>query len=463
MTNLPAIAPPAPSPVKRPRWWKRLFEKWRATFIKVKCPLCGSSKTYPVEGMIPWQDAANELVRGKWSIEQGLTGVPLPPSKAVTQTLMPGFEESTTYSDEEHQRCTNCRALLPPQYWATFVGRDVAIAVTGAAEHGKTTWLLSMLNPPEIDTYEILRRTRNVIATSYEYAEPYTIEILTSGLRTSVPFTMLGSTVQRDSESVHIRTLDIRGEHFTPRNLPKTRKILKRHLRRTRVGALLVVDRFIPETTAAASQSQAPQPQPSLRNLVSVGRTYEEISMDLRETIDELWKFVIWTFLDCAEWSPDAEQLLRGSSLKSDAQDSLIAIARGAFPDSRTVTANALSIVSPAMVDAIHDLLPEDASMSQVEGFIALMFRLQLLYALAAARSPTTKYDFYEKGGKNTVSAIVRLAGKLYKRTDALRGTGVGGFISDQKDPWQVFPCGRIGDQSVWSDLILVRAVDAVS
>lgn len=463
MTNLPTLTPAPPTKAARPSIFKRWVQRLQARFTKVKCPICGSSKTYPVEGMISWQDAADELSAGPWPGEQGLTGVPQPSQVGgaldiAKQTRMPGFQESFTYNSEEHHRCRKCKALLPPQFWAMSVGRDVAIAVTGAAEHGKTTWLLSMLTPPDIDTYDVLRRTRNVVATSYTYAEPYTIEILETGFRSSVPYTLLGSTVRRDTESIGIRTLDIRGEHFTSRNLPKTKTILNRHLRRSRVGALLVVDRFVPRNAPPASQpTQAPV------KLLSVGKTYEEISLDLRETIDEVWKAVIWTFLDCAEWTNEADALMQRSTIDPAVRNALVAIAQSPLPNPGSATSTMLSVVTVESINGLREALGTDASLLEIEGFVALMFRLQLLYTFAAARSSSTKYDYYENGGNKVIEAIVKLAGALYKRTDAIRGTGVGGLAADEKDGWQVLPCGRVGTQSVWSDLILVRAVDAMS
>jgi hypothetical protein len=465
MTNppLPGAAPISQPPAKRARpsllrrWWDR-FVGTIITPKRVKCPLCGSTKTYPVTGMLPWQDAANELAQGKWLTEQGLTGIPLPPASAVPQTMMPGFEESYDYTEEEHHRCSNCRALLPPQFWASFVGRNMAVAVTGAAEHGKTTWLLSMLNPPNNHTFEILRRTSNVIAGSYHYAEPYTIDLLEHGFRTSVPYTFLGSSVERDKQRTEIRTLDIRGEHFTPQYLPKTKNILKRHLQRTGVGALLVIDRFVPENPEPGCQSVQ-----TAADLRSVGRTYDEISVILRDTIADLWKAVIWTFLDCARWSQEAETALQQSSLDDDLRRKLLDVASGPLPNPTNTSPDALSLVNPESIDALHGAFRGTATLNEVEGFITLMFRLQLLYALAAGQSQTTKYDFYQRGGKTTVAAIVRLAGTLYKRTDALRGTGVGGNAFEPGHSWDVLPCGRVGQQSVWSDLILIRAVDSVN
>ncbi|HEV7428685.1 MAG TPA: hypothetical protein VGQ46_20200 [Thermoanaerobaculia bacterium] len=365
---------------------------------------------------------------------------------------------SLTQGSSEHRRCSSCRSLLPPQFWRSGPAQPLAITLTGAVGHGKTTWLMSLLAPPRLSRYAIIGLNEHHTVQPYDFVEPYTISMLEWEFRSPMPFLLMGCTIHHPEGLVDVRTLDIKGEMFTTNTEDVSKRIELHLLGRRGGGGLLVVEKFSKEADRAST---------------NIASTYLRLSTGIKDKLhgrSTLWKGIIWTFLDSAVWSGAAEAWLERSVSPSDA---LIAIGRG--------TADAMGPLTPhyeeirrsndgvliALLKAVRS--DEEMQPDEIEGVIALLFRLQLLYSSYVARKRVDRLDyFYRRGGQRYVTICQELAKQLYMHWDADLG-GLGPILTggDEDDDWQVLPCGRLVSQqtseSVWSDQIVIEAIARAS
>jgi hypothetical protein len=427
-----------------------------------------------------------------FDVRKPLNDVPALPAAmtARTQTTrLPGWDKDRKKGsdrDTVHCRCKQCHSLLPPQFWRNDgSSSDFALAVIGYAEVGKTTWLTHMFTPPSDTRFEMIRDSENLVAFSYDYAEPYTIELLSlmRGARTSIPWTLLGTTVKRDRQRVVIRTLDIRGEHLLSADA-EARAVITRHLtmKHRRSAALLVVDRFEPHT-------QTPTRLP-------ISQVYHNLQGRLP---DPAWSGVVWTYLDVAQWTQEAADWL-GIHVPAHALR-LIELAgldpvlgQDLYPRWQPVLDGIDATVLMALVNAVsltsgyRDFVTQDDSGKwyrfgrkpqtqqpapagprvapgaptgpTLDGLIALLFRLQIAYSLKAGLFQGDKDVYFLKEGFPYCNGISDLARELYCLWSRPRGA-----LADmvrRNAGFKVFPCGMVGGKdgvSVWSDAILLEAM----
>ncbi|MFL6260782.1 MAG: hypothetical protein ACJ76Y_13800 [Thermoanaerobaculia bacterium] len=452
-----------------------------------KCPLCRGVDTYPVWNFVNYADLIAHLATLEfWKQAHGTPpGIPqIPPAQAEKITAMPGFARerpsSSLPSQSQHRRCSRCHSLLPPEYWESSLSaaRYFALTVTGFEQTGKTTWLRGMLNPPESDTYEVIRRTRQLDVTSYEYAEPITVAALREGIRSNIPFVLLGARVRFDTSLTFVRTLDIMGERFHERE-PQTIEVITQHLKlRNGPGALLVLDKFKPAVPNDITQQQPSSP------VESIASVFQKIFAELRPR--PIWTGVVWTHLDQAKWKKGGEEWL--STALPDESSLLIKLANLPLPIPNAPNlewAEVATLINPKLIWRLAGPILRAAKLDPpiytgqskslslaslsklpfleldaepLESLISILFRLQIAYSIQAGQHPNGKFDFFfRKEGASIVTGIETIAKALYVASDAFGG----GFQSLLKeDPhFTVLPCGLIGNTSVWSDLILVRAL----
>jgi hypothetical protein len=459
------------------------------------CPLCGGSDSYRVWDIVSY-DAFSKAPPAEWlHVRRPMSVVPALPSHIAPRaftTELPGLAKDKpkhANEDRTHRRCTTCHSLLPPQFWRTVdvTSTNFALAVIGYAAVGKTTWLTEMFTPPQNNTFEMIRPSRNLGAKSYDYAEPYTLELLRDmrGARTVIPWTLLGTTVSYNEQRVMIRTLDIRGEHLLTSD-PASREIITRHLTlRKGRSALLVVDRFEPHTVTPAQ--------------LPIGQVFQNLTTD----VPGVWSGVAWTYLDTAQWNADAENWLKKhlpndygplSALANLQPQTGVDLYPAWQPVFEKVTNSVVRALLQAVTDtsqlkgfltgpapkparswfgkssqppadpmAVPNVFPAGAPTGpSLDGLIALLFRLQIAYSLKAGLFPRGKDEFFrEMQGYVYCSAISDLARKLYCIWDRSRGA-LGALLNASPDI-RVFPCGMVhgaSEVSVWSDSILLEATE---
>jgi hypothetical protein len=437
------------------------------------CPLCGAAEFYATSGTV----RASQLV-GKINEIAAWADAHLSPGNlpdmaptlraALGDPQLPDLaknEKANAGDDGEHVRCSRCDSLIPPQFWRVGPARRLALTVAGAPAHGKTTWILAVLKPPPRSRYAIIGFTDSLIPRPYLYSEPYTLTMLEKGLdarfRSFVPLLLMGSTVRHGREDVDIRTLDIMGEMFgNDDHLPNVSRRIKQHITSRRGGgALFVVQRFSKDQ---AEQNAATQIAGSYANIIG------ELSARNRSPV--LWRGVVWTFLDEAQWSPEMDVWLQ-SHVNSGALFSAIGATLPSFQgdDAPFAAYRQIRDEHNAPLELLLRMLTDkeisvaELPLAILEGLIALLFRLQVVYSLDAARHARNRYaDYYQHGGKEYVGLVQELARALYLRWDSQLG-GVGGFVMNNEDPdraWRVMPCGRLVEdgisESVWNDQLLL-------
>lgn len=451
-----------------------------------QCPLCGGRSTYSVAGLIDYTQLMDELKkRESWLKAHELppTGIPQFTPAHANLIRMPGFTPpaKTELEENKHRRCATCHSLLPPEFRNAGVGnRGFAITVAGFPGTGKTTWLLNMLNSTFDDSYEIVRRSRWLQTRSYEYAEPATLTVLRDGARerTNIPFFLFGTTIQYETSLILVRTLDVMGEMFEGVHIVKTKSMISRHLSiGGNSGALLILDKF----TSRASFPRTSQPSQQLEN---IARVYEDISI-----APSIWRGVVWTHLDQAEWSEAGEAWLR-QNLLSDQTDALLQLvdsmrAEAASPVSLirkldvmdadlvwSLTGAVMSFANTgrqayehyakkkkgSRLPSFSDITVTEVTEDVQESLIFLLLRLQMAYSLKAARYETGKYEYLGQEGSAIFSGILGLARALYVLWDSASGN-LHQLI--REDPrFEVLPCGLVEGRSIWSDLILIQALE---
>lgn len=434
--------------------------------FSLPCPLCGKKGTYKVRGTVDYDTLATQLAaHAKWMRNHGLsetTGVPAPPDNAENRDFLaavqhPPVKGDGLDGDREHYRCKNCATLLPPEFMPADVTDDVAITVAGAARHGKTSWLVAILAPPDNADYEIVRRSDDLQTFCYEFAEPYTFDVVKRGFRSPLFYQLFGTTlVRRKTEVTYIRTVDIKGEMFVGLAKKSPNEVILRHLGSgSGSGWLLVVDQF-------AGAAQASEGGATLRNIASA---YEGLSVQMTEehTRRKVRKAIVWTFLDEATWTPGAAAWIEKNTpaiagplvkIGQTAQQPIATLQ----PFVEFVDGNQLEALRVAL-ETTSDILDGPT----LDGLIALLFRLQLLYTLRASNfiGPQgrlqTKFQYLMDQGFAYVEDCQMIARQLYARDrrsamhDYPRG--------ENADDWRVFPCGRFDERSVWADQILIEAV----
>jgi hypothetical protein len=453
--ELPDIAPePVPKrrrirATRRRSWWP---------WLSRRCPLCGERGTYQIRGSVGWFTLVGQLsAHPQWLRSHGLNetaGVPMPPDvqelrEELVRTHFPPLITDESSDGAAHHRCRFCASLLPPQFTDDATGNDVAIAVAGAVAHGKTTWLIdALLSPPNRYRYEIVRPGTQLLTASYDFVEPYTVQMLQHGFRASLDYQLFGTTVFHEKELTQIRTLDIRGELFSGVTLHSPNEVILRHLGAgTGSGWLLVVDQFAGVWNDRRNDSK----------VQNIAVAYERLAALLEAPLRGINKAVVWTFIDYAQWTAEAAQWLQ--TYTPSVADRLIAIGETTSqPDASLqpfldfVDAVRLDVLTKA-VERISSML--DASL--LNGLVALLFRLQILYTLRTRNMLTTKIDYLIEHGHVFVEDCQAIARALYLRDqrsamgDYVRGT--------DRDEWVVFPCGRFDGQSVWADQILIEVL----
>jgi hypothetical protein len=442
-----------------------LLSAFRRVFSGFVCPLCGGKKTYEVRGGVNYFELEEELVqRKKWMEVHGLTtAIPRPPDIPGIEERLRAMQHPPVKSrdgvgsdGEVHHRCSTCDTLLPPQFNADVsVSRDFAITVAGLVGHGKTSWLLAILSTADGGEFEIVRLTPRLMTKRYPYAEPYTVDILETGFRSAMYYQLFGTTLVFDRELTFIRTLDIKGEMFEGTYATRTEDTITRHLESGEgEGWLLVIDQF--------GRVQAAQARTDTQKIKNIGRAYEEIraTMASRGGTERIRHAVVWTFLDQAQWSDAGAQWLR-DNVKNFADD-LIAIGSTQLTPVDGVARHVSFVDNLAALDewimALINNAPFDVAAH--DALVALMFRLQILYTVRARRArssegPITKFSYYEQAGYRFVNRIQGIAKLLY---GADSRSAVPDFAKG--DECTVFPCGRLEGKSVWSDQILLHAVE---
>jgi hypothetical protein len=479
--------------------------RWRGGSAEPVCSLCGGAETYRVWDMLTYEALAQALTsKPEWfAVRDPIDSVPdLPAALAgrAKTTQLPGFasKQPPTASRNalEHRRCSQCHSLLPPQFWRLDdeASKGFALAVIGYAEVGKTTWLNGLLTEPKNEKFDVIRKSRDFITDSYDYAEPFTIDLLRDmrglpkGTRT-LTATLLGTTVKWGKRRVTVRTLDIRGEHLDQFEIA-TRNGITRHLTlRGEAAALLLVDRF---ETHDKTPAQLP-----------IGELYQK----LRMAAPSFWSGVVWTYLDTAKWSSEAAAWLQKGIGTESAP--LIALAEkdpkigvdlnlewgtciGAIDEQLTsALLQAISASSsitnylnqserspasrgggwfarlrgaigdsPSTSEKKPSFTPGPPTAEVLDGLVALLFRLQIAYSLRAGDWGTGKAMFHENGGAAICRNIAEIARLLYILWDNRRGAMKNLLLEDRD--FRVFPCGLVGGDggvSVWSDLILLEAI----
>ncbi len=349
--------------------------------------------------------------------------------------------------------------------------RDFSITVAGFGGTGKTTWLLNMLNPARNDHFEIIRRSQMLRTLSYEYAEPGTLAALRGGARTVIPYFLFGTTIRFSSNLIFVKTLDIMGEKFLDDHVPETKTLIARHLSGgSENGALLILDKFSPRAPSVVAK----------RPVGSIAQVYEEISPNA-----SVWRGVVWTHLDQAQWGEAGEAWLK-ENLPDQSAAALVQLAASLQPDAAFLSdeiRTQLDQIDSKLIWSLAGLVMRSANMrhetydlfvkkhkdmprfedipivsvdSALEALIFLLLRLQMAYSLKAARHDTGKYEYLEKGGGQPIYAgILGLARALYVLWDS----GNLAILIKEDPHFEILPCGLIGDCSVWSDLILLRAM----
>lgn len=426
--------------------------------LRRSCPLCGKAGTYTVRSLVDYETLERQLGdTKKWMDAHGLTSaIPQPPESDrhfLGEVLHPAVDSAGSRNDDEHDRCKHCHTLLPPEFRSVTIAKDIAITVAGSAGHGKTSWLLAILDTPDSDDFEIVRRGE-FSTKCYEYAEPYTMAILRRGFRSPLYYHLLGTTLSYGESLTSIRTVDIKGEMFQGRTLKNPVPVIMRHLDGgTGERWLLLFDQVHKPPSAGESSSHASG------QIRSIAGKYDEIKIELLKKKINVQKAIIWTFLDQAPWHDHAAVWLR-SKLPEYAAD-LIAIGETTQQPSETLRPF-LSIVENEHVSELARVLAGASDLSNVEidGLAALLFRLQLLYSLRASKAGgpsglVTKYQYLKEGGKVFVADCQEIALQLYSRhpRTTLREEA-------KKREYNVFPCGRFNDTSVWADQIFVDAME---
>ena len=171
-------------------------------------------------------------------------------------------------------------------------------------------------------------------------------------------------------------------------------------------------------------------------------------------------KAIVWTFLDQARWTAEAAQWLRVRT--PFVADQLIAIgATSSQPVDSLQTC--IDSVEDGSLDVLTTAVERTSEMfdaSLLEGLVALLFRLQLLYTLRARtyRSPEglrTKFDYLKERGYPFVQGCQAIARALYVQDPR---SAMQDYPRDaHADDWVVFPCGRFNEQSVWADQIVIE------
>lgn len=440
------------------------------------CPLCNGSEYYVVSGMLRYSQLVAKINKiDSWAkahlIEPGM----LPDISAALKTQigdpqLPDMEpdpDAQIGSDDRHVRCAKCHSLMPPQFWRKGPARRLALTVAGAPKHGKTTWLLAVLKPPFRSRYSIIGFTDKLVPRHYNFGEPYAVSMLERGLdvlyRSAVPLVLMGTTVRHGSEDVDIRTLDIMGEMFRNEDYHQTvAQSIRQHVTSRRGGgALLVVQRFSKEASERLAATQ-------------ITASYRDIYLALndRRKTTILWKGVVWSFLDEAQWSDATAAWLGQFTAHADlfrAIGSSLPTFNG--PDTPFAAYRAIRDQGCEPLRSLVEVVQvernaTDLSSEVLEGLIALLFRLQVAYSLDAARHARDRYaDYYRDGGFFYVDLCQKLARALYIRWDAELG-GMGDIVrpgEDDEMEWRVMPCGRLEEhgqwESVWNDQLLLDTV----
>jgi hypothetical protein len=426
------------------------------------CPLCGEKGTYKVRGHVDYDTLVTQLAgQAKWLRNHGLNergGVPLPPDTPENRRFLAAVQHPPVTGDGDadgrsHTRCNRCATLLPPEFHPNDVTAEVAVTVAGSVGHGKTSWLVAILAPPDRSDYEIVRPSDDLQTNCYEYAEPYTFDILKSGFRSPLFYQLLGTTlVLRGTEFTFIRTVDIKGEMFAGIATQKPNDVIIRHLGSSAgSGWLLVVDQFAGATNPALSSA-------TLNNIASA---YESISVQMaREGANrQVRKAIVWTFLDQARWTNEAAQWLQKSTPAIAAQ--LSQIGETAQQPIASLTPF-VDFVDGHQMEVLKSTLEKTADILDaptLDGLIALLLRLQLLYTLRASNyigtgGLGTKFDYLMDRGYAFVDDCQAIARQLYARD---RRSAMHNYA--RREDWKVFPCARFDDTSVWADQILIEAV----
>lgn len=432
---------------------------WLTDLVARECPLCGKKGYRPVYGLVDYGTVAGQLAgEEKWLRVHGTpAGVPNPPDTPenrhfLSTVAVPPVTSNGDREGEAHYRCKSCKTLLPPQFTSTIsTTHDFAITVAGNVGHGKTSWLLAILSPPDVSRFEIVRHSEALTTSCYAYAEPYTIDILKQGFRSALYYQLFGTTLAFQGEVTSVRTIDIKGEMFESATIQKPDEVITRHLTSAEgAGWLLVLDQF-----AGAA------PASSVKTTRSIAAAYEPIynRMQAQKKGSRLRRAVVWTFLDQADWSQSAGDWLT-RNLPAYASD-LIKIGETAkqpvdslYPFLDLVDGDAISELEKQVTTAKN--LFDTAT---VDGLIALLFRLQLLYTLRASNyvGPQGLLDkfrflFDEERGGIFIDCCQRIAKALYLRRP-------GSALATMAGEWTIFPCGRFEDCSVWADQILLEIV----
>jgi hypothetical protein len=440
---------------------KKTMMSWLNDLVAPECPLCGKKGSRPVHGLVDYGTVASQLKdEEKWLRAHGITGaIPNPPDTSenrqfLNAVLNPPVVENGQRDGGAHYRCKNCKTLLPPQFAANVSAtRDFAIAVAGNVGHGKTSWLLAILSSPDVDRFEIVRHSEALTTRCYEYAEPYTIDVLKRGFRSLLYYQLFGTTLAFRGEVTSVRTVDIKGEMFDSAVLQKPDDVITRHLTSTDgEGWLLVLDQF-----AGAAPSQ------SAKTARTIAAAYESIynRMQSEKKASRLRRAVVWTFLDHANWDGRAGDWLR-RHLPAFASE-LIAIGETA----KQPVDPLYGFVDLVDGDAIFKLQEQVAKATDlsdgvtIDGLVALLFRLQLLYTLRASNYAGSsglldkfRFLFDEGRGIAFVEACQTIAKNLYRRRS---GSALANMASSAD--WTIFPCGRFEDCSVWADQILIGII----
>lgn len=422
------------------------------------CPLCGEKATYEVKGLENYAGLTEELAgKEEWLRVHGLSaGVPNPPDTPenrayLTSILHPPVASNNSPRNEVHQRCKKCSSLLPPQFYDASATKDFAITVAGNVGHGKTSWLLAILSPPDFDDYELVRRSGELLTYCYDFAEPYTLEILKSGFRSTLFYQLFGTTLIFNDEVTFIRTVDIKGEMFEPGASRQPDEVIIRHLGSRNGDAwMLVIDQF------GGAQS------PSRTTTRPIGAKYEGIQARMIQNGTRPQKAIVWTFLDHAEWDAKAAEWL-GRHVPEVAAGDLTKIGETAKQPDDTLQPY-LHVVDGDAVRQLQTSIAAARDLTDpktIDGLTALLFRLQLLYTLRARNfvDPSgtllSKFRFLTSYGSTFVWDCQRIARQLYLRHPK---SALGQQARESTD-WKVFPCGRFNDRSVWADQILINAV----
>lgn len=430
--------------------------------VQVRCPLCGSAETRGTRGEIAYSKLKLKLVsmpewREAHALQKGLADIPQEVRERVNADPM--FPDTEIGPEESpHQRCAQCRSLLPPQFWRGGPAQKMAMTVAGAPEQGKTTWLLSVLLPPKNSRYCIIGYSEELNTRGYTFAEPYTLEMLDAEFRTGVSYLLMGSTVRHRDEQIDVRTLDIMGEQFRT-SLGDASKRISRHLTLGGDrGALLIVERYM--------RGNIPG-----RVAINIGQAYSTIGDEVRDTLrgGYLWNGVVWTWLDSAKWSSAGEQWLQ-SRLGTDADPFIQVGSAEALLSAQQENLDAYEAITENQFARLKKLLEAVGatgalSEDDLEPLVALLFRMQILYSARVSDARTDPFPYFDKqGGGTYVRACQKLARLLYILWDAPRG-GLGRYLRGKgPDNWKVMACGRIFEQgrdpeSVWSDQIALEVV----